>query len=237
MSFDGMVLPKHIAIIMDGNGRWATARGMGRSQGHKAGVEALRKIIKHCGDLGINYVTVYAFSTENFKRSADEVGTLMSLLSEFLHKDIKQIIQSGVRINVIGDLKLFSPKLQQEIQYAVESSAKCNAMVLNIALAYGARNELTSMVKQIAADVNSGKIAISDIDEGVVSNYLFTAGQPDPDIIIRTSGEMRLSNFLLYQAAYSELYFTSVMWPDFTPEELDKAIIEYNNRERRFGGV
>lgn len=237
MSCDLQNLPKHIGFIMDGNGRWAKARGKNRSFGHRAGVESLRNIIQYCGDLGIDYVTVYAFSTENFKRSNEEVATLMSLLSEFLKKDIDRIIQNGVRINVIGDIGLFSKPLQNEIRQAMKKSEACNKMVLNIALAYGARNEITTAVRSIAAKISSGELNIDDINDDLISNHLYTSGQPDPDIIIRTSGEMRLSNFMLYQAAYSELYFTSVMWPDFTPQELDKAIIEYNNRERRFGGA
>ena len=237
MSCDMQNMPKHIGLIMDGNGRWAKAIGKGRSFGHRAGVEALRNIIKHCGDLGINYVTVYAFSTENFKRSNEEVSTLMSLLSEFLKKDIDRIIKSGVRINVIGDISLFSSQLQKEIELAMQRSKQCDKMVLNIALAYGSRNEITSAVKQIAKKINSGELKCEDINEDLISRHLYTSGQPDPDIIIRTSGEMRLSNFLLYQAAYSELYFSSVMWPDFTPDELDKALAEYDKRERRFGGA
>jgi len=237
MSCDMQNMPKHIGLIMDGNGRWAKAIGKGRSFGHRAGVEALRNIIKHCGDLGINYVTVYAFSTENFKRSNEEVSTLMSLLSEFLKKDIDRIIKSGVRINVIGDISLFSSQLQKEIELAMQRSKQCDKMVLNIALAYGSRNEITNAVKQIAKKISSGELKCEDINEDLISRHLYTSGQPDPDIIIRTSGEMRLSNFLLYQAAYSELYFSSVMWPDFTPDELDKALAEYDKRERRFGGA
>lgn len=237
MSEDIMVVPKHIGIIMDGNGRWAKARGKNRSFGHKAGVEALRKIIKHCGDLGIDYVTVYAFSTENFKRSKDEVATLMMLLSEFLRKDIARIIKSDVRINVIGNIEMFSQSVQRDIDYAMKSSAHCKTMVLNIALAYGARNEIEFMVKSIAQKIELGEITCSDINQELIAKHLFTKYQPDPDLIIRTSGEQRLSNFLLYQAAYSEFYFTDVMWPDFTPEELDKAIAEFNNRERRYGGA
>ena len=237
MSEDIMVVPKHIGIIMDGNGRWAKARGKNRSFGHKAGVEALRKIIKHCGDLGIDYVTVYAFSTENFKRSKDEVATLMMLLSEFLRKDIARIIKSDVRINVIGNIEMFSQSVQQDIRDAMQSSAHCKTMVLNIALAYGARNEIELMVRNIARKIERGEITSCDINQELIAKHLFTKDQPDPDLIIRTSGEQRLSNFLLYQAAYSEFYFTEVMWPDFTPEELDKAIAEYNNRERRYGGA
>jgi undecaprenyl diphosphate synthase len=237
MSCDLQSLPKHVAFIMDGNGRWAKARGKNRSFGHRAGVESLRNIIQYCGDLGIDYVTVYAFSTENFKRSNEEVSTLMSLLSEFLKKDIDRIIQNGVRINIIGDIGLFSKPLQKEINYAMQKSKACTKMVLNIALAYGSRNEITNAMKQIAEKISAGELNVDDISEDLISQYLYTEGQPDPDLIIRTSGEMRLSNFLLYQAAYSELYFSTVMWPDFTPEEFDKALLEFNNRERRFGGA
>lgn len=230
-------LPRHIGIIMDGNGRWAAQQGKPRSFGHRAGVNALREIIKHCGDLGIEYVTVYAFSTENFKRSSDEVGTLMSLLVEFLKNDLETIIKNGVRINVIGDIDAFPAAVAAQIRRAMQKSRDCGAMMLNIALAYGARAELVRAVKSIALDAAEGRLGQDDINEQLISQRLYTAGQPDPDLIIRTSGELRLSNFLLYQAAYAELYFTPVFWPDFTPAELDLALESYKKRSRRFGGV
>lgn len=230
-------LPRHIGIIMDGNGRWAAQQGKPRSFGHRAGVNALREIIKHCGDLGIEYVTVYAFSTENFKRSSDEVGTLMSLLVEFLKNDLETIIQNGVRINVIGDIDAFPAPVAAQIRRAMQKSRECGRMMLNIALAYGARAELVRAVKSIALDAAEGRLGQDDINEQLISQRLYTAGQPDPDLIIRTSGELRLSNFLLYQAAYAELYFTPVFWPDFTPAELDLALESYKKRSRRFGGV
>lgn len=232
-----VMLPKHIGIIMDGNGRWAAARGEKRSYGHREGVKTLRNIIKHCGDLGVTCVTVYAFSTENFKRSKEEVDGLMSLLLEFLHKDTATIMANGVQIRVIGNMDGFPKAVTKEIRRVVRESKNGKNMVLNIALGYGARAEITDAVKEIAQRVSKGKLAVEDITEQTISAQLYTAGLPDPDLIIRTSGELRLSNFMLYQGAYSELYFTDVFWPDFTPAELDKAIEEYQSRNRRFGGA
>ena len=230
-------LPRHIGLIMDGNGRWAAAKGKARSYGHRAGVSALRSIISHCGDLGIEYVTVYAFSTENFKRSSDEVGTLMALLSDFLTNDLDFKIGKNVRLRAIGETERFSAMLAKQIRRAEERSKDCTKMTLNIALAYGSRAELVRAARILAQKAVSGEIKPEDITQEMLAEQLYTGGEPDPDLIIRTSGEMRLSNFMLYQAAYSELYFTPVLWPDFTPEELDKAIEDYRGRTRRFGGV
>jgi len=229
------VLPKHIAIIMDGNGRWANKRGLTRAQGHKAGVEAVRKIVQYCGDLDIPYLTVYAFSTENFKRPKEEVGALMRLLIEYLTKDLATLKKNSVRLKIIGDLKDFPAPVRLAIEKAVIETSKGSRMVLSIALGYGARAELAAAFKNIHNDMLNNKL--TEITEQTISDYLYTSELPDPDLIIRTSGEMRLSNFLLYQGAYSELYFTSVEWPDFDEAQLDLAFEAYSKRVRKFGGL
>ncbi len=228
---NNMIMPKHVAVIMDGNGRWAKKRGLPRSYGHKVGTENVRKIVKYCSKKGIGYLTVYAFSTENFKRPQDEVGTLMKLLVEYFNKETEELRQNGVRLNVIGDISTFAPVVQEAINNGIEKTKDCNDLVFTIALAYGSRAEIVRAIKKIKED------KIEDITEETVSKYLYTYDMPDPDLIIRTSGEERLSNFLLYQAAYSEFYFTDCLWPDFNEEEFDKALIEYSKRSRRFGGV
>ena len=225
------VLPDHLAIIMDGNGRWAKKRGLPRSYGHKVGTENVRKIVKYCSKIGIKYLTVYAFSTENFKRPQDEVGTLMKLLIEYFNKETDELKQNGVRLNIIGDIEAFAPEVREAIYNGIEKTKDCTKLVFTIALAYGARAELVRAIKSMIRD------GITEIDEKTVSDYLYTADMPDPDFIIRTSGEERLSNFLLYQAAYSEFYFTDCLWPDFGEVEFDKAMEEYAKRNRRFGGV
>lgn len=228
---NNMIMPKHVAVIMDGNGRWAKKRGLPRSYGHKVGTENVRKIVKYCSKKGIKYLTVYAFSTENFKRPQDEVGTLMKLLVEYFNKETEELRQNGVRLNVIGDISTFAPVVQEAINNGIEKTKDCDKLVFTIALAYGSRAEIVRAIKRIKED------NIEDITEETVSKYLYTFDMPDPDLIIRTSGEERLSNFLLYQAAYSEFYFTDCLWPDFNEEEFDKALIEYSKRSRRFGGV
>ena len=224
-------LPQHIAIIMDGNGRWAQKRALPRTFGHKAGTENVRKIVKYCSKLGIEYLTVYAFSTENFKRPPEEVGMLMKLLVEYFYKETEELKANGVQLRVIGDISSFSPAVREAIAYGIEKTKDCRKMVFSIALAYGARTEIVEAVKKIISQ------GITDINEQTISDHLYTAGMPDPDFIIRTSGEERLSNFLLYQAAYSEFYFTKVLWPDFNEKELDKAIDVFLKRNRRFGGI
>ena len=226
-----ITMPKHVAIIMDGNGRWAKKRGLPRSYGHKVGTENVRKIVKYCSKKNIEYLTVYAFSTENFKRPQDEVGTLMKLLVEYFNKETEELRQNGVRLNVIGDISTFAPVVQEAIQNGIDKTKDCNDLVFTIALAYGSRAEIVRAIKKIKED------DIDDITEETVSKYLDTFDMPDPDLIIRTSGEERLSNFLLFQAAYSEFYFTDCLWPDFDENEFDKALEEYSKRSRRFGGV
>lgn len=225
------ILPKHVAIIMDGNGRWAKKRGLPRSYGHKVGTENVRKIVKYCSKKGIEYLTVYAFSTENFKRPQDEVGTLMKLLVEYFNKETEELRQNGVRLNVIGDISTFAPVVQEAINNGIEKTKDCTDLVFTIALAYGSRAEIVRAVKMIK------KNDIEDINEETISRFLYTFDMPDPDLIIRTSGEERLSNFLMYQAAYSEFYFTDCLWPDFDEKEFNKALDEYSKRNRRFGGV
>ncbi len=225
------ILPRHVAVIMDGNGRWAKKRGLPRSYGHKVGTENVRKIVKYCSKMGIEYLTVYAFSTENFKRPKDEVSTLMKLLVEYFNKETEELRQNGVRLNVIGDISTFAPVVQEAINNGIEKTKDCNDLVFTIALAYGSRAEIVRAVKMIKED------GIENITEETISKYLYTFDMPDPDLIIRTSGEERLSNFLMYQAAYSEFYFTDCLWPDFDEKEFDKALEEYSKRNRRFGGV
>lgn len=221
----------HVAIIMDGNGRWAKKRGLPRSLGHRAGVENVRKVVKYCSNNNIGYLTVYAFSTENFSRPKDEVSALMDLLIEYFNKEIDELFANDVRVNIIGDTSMFSPKVKQAIENAREKTKNCKKLVFSIALGYGSRAEIVQAVNKMLAE---GK---KDVTEQDISNYLYTFDMPDPDLIIRTSGEQRLSNFLLYQAAYSEFYFTDTLWPDFDEKEFDKAIEEYQRRDRRFGGV
>ena len=225
------LLPTHVAVIMDGNGRWAKKRGLPRTFGHRAGTENVKKIVRHCGEIGIKYLTVYAFSTENFKRPQDEVNALMKLLVEYFYKEIDELRENGVRLNVIGDTQCFSQEVQDAIKNGIEKTKDGKGLVFTIALAYGARDEIVRAVKKI---VESGE---KNIDEKTISENLYTFDMPDPDLIIRTSGEQRLSNYLLYQAAYSEFYFTDVLWPDFDEKEFDKAMEEFEKRNRRYGGV
>ncbi|MFO7294573.1 MAG: isoprenyl transferase [Clostridia bacterium] len=232
-------LPQHVAIIMDGNGRWATKRGLPRVAGHRQGVEALREVIKTSDELGIKYLTLYAFSTENWKRPATEVDALMSLLVEYLRKEIQELNSNNVKISVLGHVEAFPPIAQREIANAVEITKNNTGLNVNIALNYGGRAEIVRAAKAIARDVLDKKISLDDIDERLFSRYLYTAGIPDPDLLIRTSGEFRLSNFLLYQIAYTELVFTDsdVLWPDFDKRAYLEAIMEYQRRQRRYGGL
>jgi undecaprenyl diphosphate synthase len=222
---------------MDGNGRWAKKRGMPRVFGHKAGVETVKSLVKHCGDIGLPVLTLYAFSTENFKRPKDEVNALMNLLCEFLRKDIDTLVKNGVKLNVIGNYEIFPDELCKDIENAVIKTQNNKKMILNIALGYGSRQEMVDAFKAMQTDIEKGTLKKEEITEETISRYLYTKGLPDPDFIIRTSGEQRLSNFLMYQAAYSELYFTPVPWPDFTNEQFDEALKQYSDRDRRFGGI
>ena len=228
-----MVIPSHVAIIMDGNGRWAEQRGLPRLAGHRAGTENLRKIIQECVDLKIKYLTIYAFSTENWQRPADEVSGLMKLLENMLDRELKSLHKNGVRIRHLGHCTGVNKRLVQKISEAVELTNSNSKMVLNVAFNYGGRDEMVRAVQRMITD---GLVA-EEITEESISNYLYTSGQPDPDLIIRTSGEYRISNFLVWQSAYSEWYFTPALWPDFNEKELHKALVFFGSRERRFGQV
>lgn len=237
ITLEDIQLPEHIGIIMDGNGRWAKQRNLPRSAGHTAGAKNFRTITKYCSNIGIKYLTVYAFSTENWKRPEDEVNALMKLFKSYLEEAISDFKDEDIVVRFIGDKSAFSPELQQLIEENEKMSANRTGMVLNIAMNYGSRDEIIRAVKNIAQQVKSGSINVDDITSDVISNNLYTAGQPDPDLVIRPSGEYRISNFLLWQSAYTEYVIMDVLWPDFTEEMLDKALIEYAKRNRRFGGV
>ena len=230
-------LPAHIAIIMDGNGRWAKKRRLPRSVGHREGSNNLDSIAHFCGEIGIKYLTVYAFSTENWKRSKSEVDTLMSLLLDYLKNAESHIAGRNVRIRTIGDPSALSREIQEQIVRVTKLTEKNSGLTLNIAINYGSRDEIVHSVKELARDVAEGKVNYEDIDEAMISSRLYTKDIPDPDLLIRTSGEKRISNFLLWQISYSEFWFTDVLWPDFKKEHVLEAIKEYQMRKRRFGGV
>lgn len=230
-------LPKHVGIIMDGNGRWAKKRGLPRSAGHKAGANNFRTITRYCSDIGIKYLTVYAFSTENWKRPSDEVSALMSLFKSYLNEALTDFKDDSIVVKFIGDKTGFNSELQELIRENEEESANRDGMVLNIAMNYGSRGEITMAVKKIAEKVKSGELSVEDITEQTVSDNLYTAFQPDPDLVIRPSGEYRISNFLLWQSAYTEYVIMDKLWPDFTKEDMNCALLEFANRNRRYGGV
>ena len=229
-------LPRHIAIIMDGNGRWAKKRGLPRTAGHAAGSETFRRIATYCKNLGVEYLTVYAFSTENWKRSADEVQAIMALFETYLHEAIDEMERDHIRLRILGELDPISPRLRALIARTDEISTHYTGFQANICINYGGRDEIIHAARRFAADCAKGLKKPEELTETVFASYLYTDGLPDPDLIIRPSGEIRTSNFLLWQSAYSEYYFTDVLWPDFTETELDKAIASYRKRERRFGG-
>ncbi|QZY56786.1 isoprenyl transferase [Crassaminicella profunda] len=230
-------LPKHIAVIMDGNGRWAKKRGLPRTAGHKAGIEALREVIRTCSEFHIGYLTLYAFSTENWKRPVDEVSALMQLLVYYLRKEVKELHKNNVKIRTIGDISRLPENSLKEINSAVNLTKNNTGLVVNIALNYGGRNEIINGVKEICQKVKDNEIDIEKIDEHYFEEFLYTKGIPDPDMVIRPSGEFRISNFLLWQIAYSEFWFSNIFWPDFNRESLIQAIIDYQKRDRRFGGI
>lgn len=235
MEFKKEELPKHIAIIMDGNRRWAKAKGLPTAQGHKEGAKALERTIRYANKIGIEHITVYAFSTENWKRTQEEVGAIMLLMQNYLDSYSKKANSENIKVKFLGDMKELSPKMQKSIEDCMEKTKNNTGTVFNIALNYGGRLELVKAVKEIAEEVKKDKISIDSIDEDLVSSKLYTAGQPDPDLVIRTSGEIRLSNFLPWQVVYSEFLFLEKNWPDFNEEDLDNAIIEYQKRTRKFG--
>ena len=232
-----MRLPKHTAIIMDGNGRWAEKRGLPRTAGHKAGAETLKKIIAYAQKKGIEVITLYAFSSENWKRPPEEVQTLMNLFRTYLKNDVNELMKKGIRISFIGEREKFDADLVEQMNRLERQTADFKGFHVVLALSYGARNDIINAARQIAAKAARGQIKPQEIDESFFSAHLSTADLPAPDFIIRTGGEERLSNFLLWEAAYAELYFTPVFWPDFNEEELDKALEAYAKRERRFGGL
>ncbi|WP_039764790.1 isoprenyl transferase [Caldicellulosiruptor sp. F32] len=231
-------MPRHIAIIMDGNGRWAKKRGLPRSAGHRFGAQKLKEIVLFADEIGLKYITVYAFSTENWKRPKDEVENLMNLLREFFDTEIENLInKTQIKIRVIGDISKLDKDIQERIISAEERTKDKTGLCVVIALNYGGRSEIINAVKNLALDIKSGKIDIEAINEELFKNYLYTKDIPDPDLLIRPSGEMRVSNFLLWQISYTEFWFSNVLWPDFKKEHLLKAIEDYQKRERRFGGV
>lgn len=230
-------MPNHIAIIMDGNGRWAKNKFLPRTAGHKAGVETIRTVLRECKKLNIKYVTLYAFSTENWKRPKIEVDTLMNLLSTYLKNEVAILHKENVKLTAIGDISNLPSKCIEELNKAIELTKNNTGCNLNLALNYGGRLDIKNALVDIIKDVKDGKINIDKIDENTISNHLSTKNIPDPDLVIRTSGEERLSNFLLWEVAYAEFYFAEVHWPDFDEKELQKAIFTYQNRDRRFGGI
>lgn len=236
MKFNKENMPKSIAIIMDGNRRWAREKGLDPKQGHREGAKTLEKIVRYANKIGLEYITVYAFSTENWKRSEDEVGALMILLQKYLDDYSKRADTENIKVKVLGDITRLSEGMQKSIKKCMERTKNNTGVVFNIALNYGSRNEIVSAVKNIAYEVKNGNINVEDITEDTISNNLYTAGEPDPDLLIRTSGELRLSNFLLWQLAYTEFLFVDKHWPDFSEEDIDMAIEVFQKRNRKFGG-
>ena len=234
---NNLPVPRHIAIIMDGNGRWAKNRNLPRTAGHAAGAEAFRRIANYCRTLGVEYLTVYAFSTENWKRSAEEVAGIMKLLGAYLREALADMEKNHVRFKFFGDLSRLSPELRKLCQQAEQTSSAYHDVQVNFCLNYGGRDEIVRAARQAAQDVVEGKLQPEDITEACFADYLYSKDVPDPELIIRPSGEMRTSNFLLWQSAYSEYVFMDVLWPDFGPNHLDEAISEYHRRNRRFGGA
>ncbi len=230
-------MPQHIAIIMDGNGRWAQKRALPRTAGHAAGSETFRRIATHCKKLGVRYLTVYAFSTENWKRSEDEVSAIMRLFEKYLHEAIETMEKDHIRLKILGEMSRISPELRRLIAKTEEISSHYDGFQANVCINYGGRDEIVRAARKFAAQCARGKAQPEELDEALFSSLLDTADIPDPELIIRPSGEIRTSNFLLWQSAYSEYYFTDVLWPDFDEKELEKAIFSYQGRNRRFGGV
>jgi len=228
--------PRHIAIILDGNGRWAKKRGLPRTAGHAVGSETFRKIATYCKNIGVEYLTVYAFSTENWSRPEEEVGTIMKLLKKYLNEAIETMERDNIRMKIFGDVQGLPAELQELVKKTDEISQRYEGFQANICLNYGGRNEIVSAAKRYAEALAAGE-DVGELTEEKLSDYMYSAGIPDPDLLIRPGGEQRISNFLLWQCAYAEFYFTDVLWPDFSPEELDKAIAEFHRRDRRYGGV
>jgi undecaprenyl diphosphate synthase len=230
-------LPAHVAIIMDGNGRWARRRGLPRTAGHQAGVKAVKRIVTAAGDLGVSVLTLFTFSQENWKRPKSEVSAIMKLLYETTKREINELDENNVKLITTGRIEELSPKRRQILQEAMEQTEDNTGLILNLALNYGGRSEILDAVKRIAADVRQNRLNPDELDEQRFSSYLYTNGLPDPDLLIRTSGEMRISNFLLWQTSYTELYVTDILWPNFTAKDFYEAVWDYQNRQRRFGRV
>ncbi|NEW78607.1 MAG: isoprenyl transferase [Gelidibacter sp.] len=228
-------LPNHIAIIMDGNGRWAELKGKPRVFGHKNGVTSVKEVIEGCREIGINYLTLYAFSTENWNRPKQEVKTLMALLVTSLRKELNSLVKNDIKLNTIGNIENLPEKAQTELAEVVEKTKNNTSLTLTVALSYGSREEIVNVIRNISKKVVNNQLAVEEINENIINNHLYTFSLPDVDLLIRTSGEKRISNFLLWQIAYAELYFTDTLWPDFRKENLFKAIVNYQQRERRFG--
>jgi undecaprenyl diphosphate synthase len=230
-------IPRHVAVIMDGNGRWARERGLPRIEGHRQGVESVRDVVKTAGQIGVGYLTLYAFSAENWSRPRHEVGALMRLLEKYLRDEIDELNENNVRLEAIGCLKDLPERVQKQLQKTKQATAQNDGLVLVLALSYGSRREITDAVRDVARLAKDGKINPSDINETLIANHLYTRAYPDPDLLIRTSGEMRISNFLLWQISYAELVVAPSLWPDFRKEQFLRAIEEYGKRDRRFGGI
>jgi undecaprenyl diphosphate synthase len=230
-------IPRHVAIIMDGNGRWARERGLPRIEGHRRGAESVRQVVRACGDLGIDYLTLYAFSIENWNRPKTEVSALMRLLELYLKQEIPELNKNNVQLAAIGRIHELPPTAQRQLEQSIEALSKNTGLTLVLALSYGGRAEIVDAVRAITREVKAGQLDVADVDEKLISRRLYTQGIPDPDLLIRTSGEMRVSNFLLWQISYAEMYVTDTLWPDFRRAELMKALDDYSKRHRRFGRV
>jgi undecaprenyl diphosphate synthase len=230
-------LPTHVAIIMDGNGRWAKQRGLPRVEGHRQGAESVKAVVKAAGELGIKFITLYAFSVENWNRPKDEVDTLMKYLLRFLKRELAEMSKNNIRLQAIGQIWRLPENIQDQLQKTTQATAKNNGITLTLALSYGGRTEIVDAVRQIAQEVKAGKLEAGEINEQVIAHHLYTHGTPDPDLLIRTSGEMRVSNFLLWQISYAEFVITKTLWPDFGKREFYAALEEYSQRQRRYGGV
>jgi undecaprenyl diphosphate synthase len=228
-------LPTHLAIIMDGNGRWAQKRLLNRVIGHEKGIDAVRRVVRLSRELGIKYLTLYAFSNENWNRPSIEVSALMKILNKYLLKELPEMMENSIRLSAIGRLDLLPPAARKTLQHCIKETENNKGMMLNLALSYGGRTEIIDAVRRITSELDKGAISTEDITEEMFSSYLYTAGIPDPDFLIRTSGEMRVSNFLLWQIAYAEIYVTDTLWPDFSNEDLITAFLDFQKRERRFG--
>jgi len=236
-TLDSHNLPNHVAVIMDGNGRWARKRSLNRVQGHEKGAEAVRNLVRTSRELGIRWVTLYAFSEENWKRPQREIQALMALLERFLQSELEEMLEKGIRLQSIGSTEKLPDGIREALTNTAAKTADNTNMVLTLALSYGGRQEIVNAARRIAVQIESGRISSEEVTEGLLSDHLYTAGIPEPDLLIRTSGEYRISNFMLWQMAYTEMYFTPTLWPDFGREEYLSAIREFQNRERRFGST